>query len=314
MAVRDGLLITRDFSSSPGTTWVVDVPSDYTVASITVVNVGLSASGLVRLKLSSGGTVVDLDIRVFVGVTANSSVVDAANGGIAVTDVGTSGLYGNLMLWNMNTLAPVTALFENLNGSYAHRTAMYKSAVAYSQIFIDTNVAATINAGTIYVQLYKRPNTVIVQDFTASPLTNWDITGLTKTSGSAIMFSAYDLTMSSTLLIQGRVSVDGIVFDATGADYRLGWVLDDSDNVALTDTTTMAQTAASTTGLCSLYLGMPLNCKTLFASYDNLVLSGNAVLSMGNREERQVETTLRVFATGAGTINGGKGYAVKYEF
>lgn len=312
MGVRQGILETRDFASDPGTFWVVDIPAGYTVASVTALNVGLSVSGNVRARLSSGGSPLTIAVRVLVAGASSSAVSDFSSGGVSVVDTGTSGLYGNCMFWNTNTLAPVTVFFENLSGGFNHRTLMFKSALSYSQLYIDSNTGATLNSGTIYVQLYKRSNVVVKNDFGTTPLADWDITGLKKNSDGAIVFSAFDLTTSDTETISGRVSPDGVSFDSGASDYRLGFVSQSQNNATLSVAATVAQTGGAAQGLCSLFLGVPVKCRTLWMSYDNRVMATDALLSMGNRETRQTEKTLRIRVS-AGTINGGTGYAVKYK-
>lgn len=315
MSVRDGLLVTRDFNSSPGESWAVDVPTGYTIASIAIMNVTLSESAYVQIRLSSGGSVVNTDVRVFEGSSGGSHVQDISDGGLRGTATGTSGLYGNLMMWNFNTLAPVTTFFENLSGGRVHRSAQWKSAASFNQIFIDASVAnATLDSGIIYVQLYKRPNIVITNDFLANPLANWDIGGLTANTASAILLSSFNLALDGNAAISARYSTDGGSTFDSGADYRVGWVRASNDGAVVADAAVVQQTVVSVNAFCALFMGLPLNCRTLNWAYDAQLIGSEALLSMGTRDDPQVEDALRIFCTISRVINAGTGYAVKYRF
>jgi len=312
MAVRRGTFESRDFTADPGTSWVVDVPAGHTIAEITVINCGLSASDSINFRVSSGGTPVSLANRVFVGVTTTSSVVDqAAPTTAALTHLGTSGMYGTAQVWNLNTAAPVTMFQEHFMSPWQSRAAVWKSVTPYDQIYIDAG-GKTINAGDIYVQLYERSNVVVVQDFTADPLTDWELPNLKKKFDNAIVLSAHDLTLSASEAMSSRISTDGVSFDSGASDYLNGFAFDTNDNAALINHAPLEQSSGTAQGLCSLILGLTAECRTLWQTNDMRVVVNNAALSMTNRETRQVEKALQISADGGETIDGGTGYAVKY--
>lgn len=315
MGVRQGVLEIRDFSSNPGTSWVVTVPNGHTIASITAVGVGLSISGQLRARPSISGTPTSAAARAFVGDTTTSQVVSVATIGLALSGAGTAGLYGTMQMYNLNTLAPVTCFMEHFSTSYGHWSGIYKTVTSFSEIIINANGGGTLNAGTIYVQFYKRSNEVISQDFSVSPVVNWDITNLKRKSSSAIVLSSYDLVLSATKFIQTRVSTDGVTFDAGGSDYRRGRVKDVEDTADLATLAYLSPSSGGTDqGLCALITGAPVKCRTLFHSTDIRVMSSGANITMSNREQRQTEKAIRILVgDGTTSFDGGTGYAVKYS-
>lgn len=308
MGVRDGLLVSRDFSSTPGTSFTVDIPAGYTIANVVVHNCSLSASEFIKMELSSGGTSLGLTMRQFTANTTTSQVNEVSEA--VISFIGTSNLYGAAQIWNFNTLAPVTMFGQHFMSTWEIRSGVWKSTASINQMIFSTSGGSTINGGTIYVQLYTRSNTIVSQDFGAGSLSNWDITGL-DSEATAIVLSSFDLTTSASVAITARVSVNGTTFDDGASDYLLGFVHATSDNALVDDKMTAAQFAGTSHGFCSLFLGLPVLASTLYHSNDMTLLGSGALLSMGNREARQVETGLRLFPD-SGTINGGTGYAVKY--
>lgn len=312
MAVRDGLLISRNFSSSPGTSMVIDIPEGYTIAVVTVVNVGISTSDYILIRLSSSGTPLALDARQFIGDQFTSSVSDLSAGLALSAGISASAHYAVAQIWNLNTLAPVTMFQEYMRTPYNHRAGVYKSVVAHNQLYISSNSGYTLNAGSIYVQLYKRPNVVVAQDFTADPLANWDLGGLEANTDSAIVVTAYDLTMSASAGINAQVSADGTTFQDGGTDYTFAFVVDNGDDASANSFLAMSAKGGTFQGLCGIITGLPVECQTLVRSNDFLIGVSNRGLHMSSREARVVEKSLRIFPTGGATTNGGTAYAVKY--
>jgi hypothetical protein len=237
----------------------------------------------------------------------------AVGDGIRITEVGTTGLTGKCSAWNMNTAAPLTAFGQTFHGNVWQFGQVFQSIAPYNQFVISVNGGGTINAGTVYVQSYKRTNVVEPYDFTASPVTEWDLTGLKKKSDSAIVLSAYDLTMSVSDPIVAEVSTDGVTFDTGATDYLLSYFHKSADAAVQTSSMQIGQTGGTSMGMCSLILGVPLLTRSAAISNDIRVQTDNAILNMTTREARQTEKTLRVKSGTGATINGGTGYAVRYK-
>jgi len=313
MSVRQGTLQTRDFSSDPGTQWVIDIPAGHTVAGLTAVNVGLSASGFLRLRLSSGGTALVIDHRQQIGYDFTSSVDEVSPQGVAFSyPSSATGHYATAEMWNLNTAAPVVTFNEHFISLFQHRSAIWKHVGAVNQIIIDSNSGQTINTGIIYVQTYKRTAVVTSRDFTASPTATWDITGLKEKKDAGIVFCYFDIETSAGVGIFSRVSTDGgSTYDSGATDYEWAHVHDASDDAATADVGIINLGAHTAAGMCSLYLGVPTAGRTFFETTDMAVKAGGASVVLGNRVDRQTENAIRILVN-SGTMDGGTGYAVRY--
>ncbi|MHA1905162.1 MAG: hypothetical protein ACW977_14490, partial [Candidatus Thorarchaeota archaeon] len=170
---------SHDFAATPQATWVVDIPAGHTVVDIVAVECGVSVSGNIIARPSVGGTVAEIDMRLMYANHITSRVLNqafAVGDGIRITEVGTTGLTGKCSAWNMNTAAPLTAFGQTFHGNVWQFGQVFQSIAPYNQFVISVNGGGTINAGTVYVQSYKRTNVVEPYDFTASPVTEWDLT------------------------------------------------------------------------------------------------------------------------------------------
>jgi len=312
MGVRAGTLQTIDMSADPQTSYVIDIPDGHTVAAIAVVGGGLSVSGRIEARLSSGGTPVSIGVRRGYVNSANDSTDDlaAADNRFILTGDGTTGLHGTAQVWNLNTAAPVVVNTESLTDSYYTRAFLYKSIVPYSQLYFFSTLGGTMNAGTIYIQSYQRENTVVTKTFSTD--SSWDLTGLTVADASVVVFAGWDVTLADAVSIKLQVSTDGISYDAGAADYLWHYI-----NATFGDGDTdswmhFSQGGLTANGFCGVVMGAPLLAETFSQAYTAGVHTSMSA-NMATREVAQVDTALRLLPV-TGNINSGTAYAVKYAY
>jgi len=312
MALRDGSLESRNFATSSGTEWFVDVPADATMCSISVVNCTTSSSQQMRIEMASGGTETALSWRRYIVSDASGRVDDftSSTAPALTNSASTTGHYANLTLYNLRTLAPVTGFGQMCMSNWQTRSMMFKSAASHNQIRISAN-GATINSGIVYVQFYERPNVVVSHDFSGGALAEWDIEGLVLATDSAVVLSSYDLTVSTATFVNARVSDDDVSYDEGASDYRRVFTNNTTDSASLGSTALMSQASQTGQGMCSLVLGLPVLTRTLISGNNFGISTSGEGVNTSTREIVRIDSGLRV-RSGAGTMNGGTGYAVKY--
>jgi hypothetical protein len=254
-----------------------------------------------------------MNMREFKHSATAGVVADVTNGGITITQAGTSALQGFVSLFNLQTAAPVACFSHHLNASVQQRSGIFKDVTAQDEILIHPSSGGSMNAGTIYVQTYKRTATVISNNFTSNPLADWDIP-VSKSSGSLVVLSSFDLEISTSASVISRVSTDGgSTFDSTINDYRRMYVSELADGLAEQDKASVQLEPDTATGLCATIYGMPSVARTIWRWNDAAVTATGCRTGMNWQALSQAEDVLRVSAS-TGTLDGGIGYAVKYKF
>jgi len=307
-----GSLQTRDFTTSPGTSWVVNIPAGHTIASIYMEDVALSASGAVRVRPSVGGTPVS-GFRAY-NFDSASNLVSEPPGMFSGSGVG--GIYDYISLWNLNVGAPLTFFQQQFVDSAEAqvRAGMRKAATNYSQLYFDSGTGLTIDEGTIYVQTYEAKATILLnEDFSATPASSFDVTGLSNTNANAIILSSFDLTLAGSSGIELRVMLDGVQ-DNGSTDYLNTSISSTGDNVSELSKFLMSQIANTIQGLLGMFVGLPQPSITQMV-HSNLFYEDTSNLPMvaGVRQESQVEDGFRLFTEPSNNIDGGTIYGVGYQ-
>lgn len=313
MVVRNGILIVKDFAASPVSSFVVDIPAGYHMASVVGIDVGCSSSRNMRIRPATGGSPITLTVRKFSATDAVSTVQEYASpAGSNFLDSGTSGLNGAALIFNLNIAAPVMVFYRWFMGSPAqHNHNLFKAAVSYDQLYFDSGSGGTYNAGKVYIQLYQRDAVLEVTDFGASSNANWKVENLLPATDGLITLCSYNMESSVSCQMKYQESPDGTNYDAGVSDYRRNYLSENSSG-AVTDSFIMFNNYSSTLhGTMCLIMGAPQLTKTLVRSNMNTIRSSDAQSVMSIRDDSQVTQAVRVQAS-SGVFDGGKGYAVRY--
>lgn len=281
------------------------------MATIMVKALTVSTSALIDMQFGDGeGTIVGYEAKTLIG-NNTGPVNENSPQGTALTHFGTADMHTMIQIWNLQTAAPPVFLMQHFMPQWEDRCILWNTIVPQTELIISPS-AGTINGGNIYVQLYARPNIVVSRNFVSSPGREWDI-GVLPASAGALVLCSYDMGFSAgSSGLFSRVSTDGSSFDEGASDYRRGYVRTAISLAQLINYSNITDTPGTTeVGMFAIRTGLPILTRSMHQSYDIQVMSGDARISMGTREARQIETTIRV-AGGAQDITLGTGYAVKY--
>ena len=309
---------SHDFSATPKTSHVFDIPAGHRVVTLSGVGLTLASTATLRLRVgtgdvfeagASGYRVSNMDASF--GATANQTFFSTG-------DIGRTDQEFWAELWGFNTLVPVCQLATSLQTSVAGppcfagiTTAV--TPVSFDQIEVSNSGGVSINAGTIYCVSYLATADIEVVDFASGAAATHDFTDL-ETYPQTIV-CANNLTLSASAGIFSRVSTDGITFDAGATDYRHHGLAHSFDTVENRNSMEPGASGATSKGFVSLHAGWGKDTNLHLVDGFSIRGGGTPAFNTGAvRRTSQINTALRIFNNGAGDFTAGKLYRVGYTF
>lgn len=305
---------TVDFTASPATSHVFEIPVGHTLGNINFVNGLTAVNASLGIRVGTGDVFTEDYNGSFYTRNASSTFTLAE---MPMTYSADNDQEAMITLWGLRTPAPVTGFGKDMApGTYGGMwtTVTQSTSVEYDQILVKHNKAGNFTAGVCYLVTYKAVAEVETVDFGAGAAASHDFTDLD--TYPIVSFVAPTLTLASAGEVLCRVSTDGAAFDDGAANYRVQVMSHNMDEAIDRSYMQISPGSYSTQGFTSILAGFGQDHK--LTMMDAFIIKRNGGTSAkqagGGRVTAQVNTALRIYNSAAANFTAGEIYRIGFRF